>query len=582
MSTKLLLVVGIVLGILALALLAPLEPRKVFDVGRSPGELMSSGHFVLMQGGAKWLDESFSLFLVPGGEHFLVSQGTLTVSGVSVDLAAQTRYDAEYRPLAYQLAADTPAGAQIVSAQRSDRSFTMEVRAGAARQSMDGAVDENLLLLDNNVIAHYAILLAAMDSGEVGQTFSAAVPQALARIPSRWEAPTAVRFRSGDTAYEGQKIVVHLGDTSIDLVSYDGRLVGLVNRTQGTIAYDVDLLPDGLALVEAEEVSTAGDIVEKPVSFRSGDLTLAGTLTLPATQTPPLCVVLLVVGSGPVDRDGNAAGFQMDAYRQLAHALARSGIASLRYDKRGVGESAGDAATASRADLLADVRAAWDALSARSELAETPRVALGHSEGTYLVEDLAAGNPDVDGLILLCGSPQSLAGVTRWQVETLLRQQGATEEQVRVALEQEDEYLAFVKTSAGQWSDYTVDRLRTALPWLTDAAAQQLKASPLGLAWLREHYNADPAASLSRIACPVLILSAGKDAQVPPDDGEAMAEILKASGNTRVTSVLLADLNHVLRHHPEEPNLVYQRLDEPVDRRVPAALEEWVREELGG
>ncbi len=582
MSTKLLLVVGIVLGILALALLAPLEPSRVLDVGRSPGELMSSGHFVLMRGSTKWLDESFSLFLVPGGEHLLVSQGTLTVSGVSVDIAEQTRYDGEYRPLAYQLAADTPAGVQIVSAQRSDRSFTMEVRAGAARQSTDGAVDENLFLLDNNVIAHYAVLLAAMDSGEVGQTFSAAVPQALTQIPSRWDVPAAVRFRSGDTAYEGQKIVVHLGDTAIDLVSYDGRLVGLVNRTQGTIAYDVDLLPDGFALVEAEEISTAGDIVEKPVSFRSGDLTLAGTLTLPATQTPPLCVVLLVAGSGPVDRDGNAAGFRMDAYRQLAHALAGSGIASLRYDKRGVGESAGDAATASRADLLADVRAAWDALSARSELAETPRVALGHSEGTYLVEDLAAGNPDVDGLILLCGSPQSLADVTRWQVETLLRQQGATDEQVRVALEQEDEYLAFVKASSGQWSDYTVAELRTALPWLTDAAAQQLKASPLGLAWLREHYNANPRASLSRIACPVLILSAGKDVQVPPADGEAMAEVLKASGNTRVTSVLLADLNHVLRHHPEEPNLVYQHLDEPVDRRVPAALEEWVREELGG
>ncbi len=224
----------------------------------------------------------------------------------------------------------------------------------------------------------------------------------------------------------------------------------------------------------------------------------------------------------------------MDAYRQLARAFADKGIASFRYDKRGVGASGGDTSTASRSDLLADVRAAWNSLRAQPELAGVPRLALGHSEGTYLVEDLAAGNPDVAGLVLLCGSPQSLAGVTRWQVETLLRQQGASDDQVRAALEQEDQYLAFVKASSGQWADYSVGALQSALPWLTDAAAQQLKSSTLGLAWLREHYNADPVASLSRITCPVLIISAGKDAQVPPKDGEAMAEVLRTSGNADV------------------------------------------------
>jgi alpha-beta hydrolase superfamily lysophospholipase len=80
----------------------------------------------------------------------------------------------------------------------------------------------------------------------------------------------------------------------------------------------------------------------------------------------------------------------------------------------------------------------------------------------------------------------------------------------------------------------------------------------------------------------VLILSAGKDAQVPPADGAAMAQILTAAGNTKARSVLLDDLNHVLRHHPEEPNVVYQHLDEPIDSRVRTAIVEWVREDLGG
>ena len=67
--------------------------------------------------------------------------------------------------------------------------------------------------------------------------------------------------------------------------------------------------------------------------------TIHGTLSLPASA-PPYPVVLIIAGSGPTDRDGNAASIHPDSYKLLAAALARDGIASVRYDKRGVGESA--------------------------------------------------------------------------------------------------------------------------------------------------------------------------------------------------------------------------------------------------
>jgi uncharacterized protein len=581
-SAKLLLILGIILGVLALALLAPSLPTPPPSAPVASGEWVDSGHFVLERNGTRWLDESFTLFLVTDGSYMLVSQSTLTVSGTAIAIAEQTRYDAQFRPLEYQLAAEAPSGPQIVSAQRSGRAFTMEVRAGAARQAADGVWDDDLVLLDNNVIAHFAVLLKALRAGEVGQTLSAAVPQALARIPSRWEEAVPVRFTSGERTYDGRATSLHLGDTAIDLVSYDGRLVGLVNRTQGTVAYDIDLLPDGFSIERPSVQTSSSAVVEREVTFPSGDVRLVGTLMLPPAQTPPMCAVLFVAGSGPVDRNGNAPGLEMDAYRQLAQSLALDGIASLRYDKRGVGQSAGDSRVASRSDLLSDVRAAWSVMRAEPEISGLPCVALGHSEGTYLVEGLAAGNPDVGGLILLCGSQRSLADVTRWQVETFLRRQGATEEQVQAALEQEDEYIAFVKGSKGQWTDIPTADLQAALPWLGQAGAEQLRASALGLAWLREHYNADPAQDLARITCPVLILSGGKDAQVPPADGQAMADILTAAGNRAVTAVLLDDLNHVLRHHPEEPNVVYQHLDEPVDPRLPAAIGAWAKRDFGG
>ncbi len=575
MSAKLLLVLGIILGILVAGFVL-LQQRAVEPEPAAEGRLVGRGHFVLERSGVRLLEETYLLVFVPDDGVELTSQGTLSAAGIRIGIAQETHYDGEYNPIAYELTATLPTGTQVISAHRGEGVFRMDVRSGAARQAVDGALEDSLVLLDNNVIAHYAVLIEALAAGAVSQTFSAAVPQALAEVPSRWEEPVPARFRSGDRTYDGNRIAVHLGDTAIDLVTYEGRLAGLVNRRQGTVGYDVELLPDGFALEESAPESAPVGLAERVISFRSADITLAGTLTLPGSQTAPQCAVLFVAGSGPVDRDGNAPGLQMDAYRQLARSLAQEGVASLRYDKRGVGESEGDSATASRADLLDDVRAAWEALGAQPEVARLPRIALGHSEGTYLVEDLAAGNADVGGLILLCGSPQSLAGVTRWQVESLLRQQGATEDQVLAALEQEDQFIAFVKASTGQWSDITVAALREALPWVTDAAAEQLKGSALGLAWLREHYRADPALVLAGVTCPVLIVSAGKDTQVPPADGQALAQVLKTAGNNDVTSILLPDLNHVLRHHPEEPNLVYQHLDEPVDPRVPAAIADWV------
>ncbi len=574
MNSKTLLVLAIILGVVAAFLLSPTW-LAVRDREEPPsGELVRSMHFVLQRGEAVWLDESASLFLAEDGRRLLITRSTLSATSPAIGIATQSHYDARYRPVAYQLAAETSAGTQIVSGQSDGTRFAMEVRAGGARQAATARSSDGAFLLDNNVIAHYALLFEAIRAEAVPQTFSAIVPQVLAEIPARWADGGAVRFLSGDKAYDGKQITVGVGDVEIALVSYEGRLVGLVNRTQGTVAYDVDLLPNGLAL-PTEPMPATG--VERRVAFSSGDLALVGTLSLPAARAP-FAAVLIVGGSGPLDRDGNAPGLRMEAYRELALGLAQGGIASLRYDKRGVGESAGVADLASRTDLAADVRAAWTALAAQPEVANVPRFALGHSEGAYLVADLAADAGDVAGLVLLSGSPQSLAAVTRWQVETLVRAQGATEDQVAVALEQEDEYLAFVRASSGQWSDYTVEALRAALPWLSVAGAEQLKRSPLGLVWLREHYNADPRETLTRVSCPVLILSGAKDMQVPPRDGEVMAEVLGRAGNERVTSILMEDLNHVLRYHPEEPNLLYQHLDAPIDPRVVDTVRSWIDE----
>ena len=103
----------------------------------------------------------------------------------------------------------------------------------------------------------------------------------------------------------------------------------------------------------------------------------------------------------------------------------------------------------------------------------------------------------------------------------------------------------------------------------------------MALSWQREHYLADPAEVIAQVQQPVLILSGEKDAQVPSSEAGLIAELLQEAGNEDVTVTVLPDLNHLLRHHPEEPNLTYRHLDEPVDERVTSALQQWLVERFG-
>src|SRR3954451_6024116 len=97
---------------------------------------------------------------------------------------------------------------------------------------------------------------------------------------------------------------------------------------------------------------------------RDGDVPLVGTLTLPDSPGP-VPAVALAAGSAPLDRASNHRRARFDVARQLASALAEGGLASLRYDKRGVGESPGDWRRAGLYDNVDDLGAALDTLVAR-------------------------------------------------------------------------------------------------------------------------------------------------------------------------------------------------------------------------
>ncbi len=570
-----LIAVAVACAILAVGLMTP-PTAKVPSPSGAP-HLVHAGHFVIEQAGVAIAHEAYTLLYSDMQGYLLVSQATLTVQSQSIGLAQQLELNPTFGLRSYQLRVELSSGSQSVSALRGEGGVRMEVRSGSASQVIDVSLGSDMAILDNTLASHYVTLWMALDAGAIGHDFTALVPQRLLSLPAHLLSRAAAQFTSAGVRYAGELWRVSLGDLEVDLLAYGKKLVGLFIRAQAARIYDADLFPAGISLPSPENQAggVPKGVIEQGVRFQSGDVTLAGTLALPEQSgSRAVPAVVFLHGSGPVDRNEDAPGLAIDAFRELAFALAEQGVASFRYDKRGVGESGGMFATASRADLLADARAALATVRGIAAVDAARVILVGHSEGGYLAPILAAADKTIAGLVLLASPARSLDLITRWQVETMARLAKVPDAELTAALAQEDQFIGFVKGSQGEWSDYSSAALMEAMPWATEEQLRSLRA--VSLAWLRENYLDDPRATLRQVACPVLAVQGEKDLQVPPTELDLLAETLRQAGNVDVTAILLPDLNHLLRHHPEEPNLTYQHLDEPVDPRVIAAVTAWV------
>ncbi|MEJ2280265.1 MAG: alpha/beta hydrolase [Candidatus Lokiarchaeota archaeon] len=158
----------------------------------------------------------------------------------------------------------------------------------------------------------------------------------------------------------------------------------------------------------------ANKMQEQEIKFNSNGTELAGTLTFPSTSgTFP--GVLLIPGSGKVDRDENHKKMKINAFFEISHYLAQNGIASLRYDKRGVGQSGGNYYTTGFYEGVQDALAAIEYLKHQENIQPKNIFILGHSEGSIIATRLAGIGTEVAGIILLSGTAQSGEAVLKWQ-----------------------------------------------------------------------------------------------------------------------------------------------------------------------
>ena len=256
---------------------------------------------------------------------------------------------------------------------------------------------------------------------------------------------------------------------------------------------------------------------EKEVVIESGGGHIHGTLLLPADTSKPFPLVIIIAGSGPTDRDCNQAGMKSDAFKMLADSLAKSRIASYRYDKRGIGAS--NDYKMSEADLrfddfVNDALAVINHFNTDKKFSKT--IVAGHSEGA-LLGLLASKQTTVTGYISMCGAGRPIGVVLK---EQLSKQPDA----IKIEC-----YRIIDSLNVG----VTVKNVAPMLASLFRESVQ-----PYMISWMKY----DPAKEFAEFKIPSLVIEGDSDVQVSVLD----AETLK-NANPSTQYKIVAGMNHVLK-----------------------------------
>ncbi|MDF1521197.1 MAG: alpha/beta fold hydrolase [Trueperaceae bacterium] len=376
----------------------------------------------------------------------------------------------------------------------------------------------------------------------------------------------------------------------------------LVQATQPAYAQGVNAAVNEILLgfEVASAVPEAVDPAELPyaiedVAFASGEVTLAGVLSIPDGPGPHPAVAL-VSGSGAQDRDGaNPALPGYEPLRWLADHLTRAGFAVLRWDERGVGASTGDHASATSADPADDLAAAVRTLAARPDVDRERVGILGHSEGGTLVAVVGARAPEVAFGVAMAPSALPYTELVVAQVARISADSGMTPEQVAEAASQQTRVVELAL--AEDWpaleaylTEVTAAQV-AALPAATQAqipdvdayvAQQAAGAAAFQQPWMRFFLTYDPADDWSRVTVPVLGVFAALDAQVDLDANlPAFEAALAAAGNDDATVVVLPEANHLFQRAETGALDEYLRLEMAFLPELPEAIAEWLTERFG-
>ena len=390
-----------------------------------------------------------------------------------------------------------------------------------------------------------------------------------------------------EVRFDGERFALRVDAIA---ATYSGTLDGSGGRLQGEwhqgVGFDLDLVK-----VEKPSVRVRAQTPRPPFPYRAeevrlrggdADVTLAGTLTVPDADGYP--AVVLVSGSGPQDRDETVMGHQ--PFRVLADHLSRNGVAVLRYDDRGVGESTGDRKHAVTADFAADAAAAVSYLRSRGDMDAARVGVIGHSEGGIVVARLAARDRGLSCGVMLAGPAVSGADVHQAQLRLVLGAMWFLPDSTVEKVAGLNAALYRAARGHGTWEQRRAEGLaiyREELERFNVVERTLLRLQPEGTAmvnvivspWFAHFLDYDPGPELAAARVPILALYGELDLQVPADQSVPVLEAI-ARDTGRFDIRVLPRLNHLFQTAETGAPDEYARIEETMAPAALSVIAEWV------
>jgi uncharacterized protein len=494
------------------------------------------------QGVAAKTEPATELLVFVGGKQVGREQVTVSRSGVGWIIAGtgklgapadittnqfEAKYSADWQPL--ELRIDAVMGGKPIRLSTSFGLTTAvnEITQGGNTNSKTDQVSARSLILPNNFFGAYEALAARLATAKEGAELPAYIaPSAEVKITVKSITDEQAKSPSGTLDLRRFEIIIQNpgGPLPASVTIHGSRLARLEIPGAG-----LSVLRGDLATVSSRpEISrnpTDTDVTIPALGFN-----LAGTITTPPQVAGRLRhpAIILIAGSGRVDRDARVAGIPI--FTQLAGGLAEQGFLVLRYDKRGVGQSGGREESATIQDYADDVLSVVKWLRKRDDV-DDQRIALaGHSEGGVVAMIAASKeSDDIDAIVLISapGTP------------------GA-----ELILEQQRHSLDLLKVSEAERKAKTdiQERIQTAVisgvGW-EGLPPEYRKAADTP--WFRSLLQFDPAPVMKRVKQPVLIVQGDLDKQVFPHHADKLAEMARARDRDVPEEVVhLPGVNHLL------------------------------------
>jgi pimeloyl-ACP methyl ester carboxylesterase len=477
-------------------------------------------------------NEDVGVARVDGGWR-IVSTGRLAAPLDVTLRRAEIRYNADWTPVS--LSIDAAVRGQTVDVSTAFAGTTATSRfpqAGEMAEKTD-TVARDTIVLPNNIFGAYAALAVRLTAASPGAELKIYVaPQA--EVTVVLNALETHRVQTAERTFNARqyRLTIRNPGGGLDVEVWADDATRLLRVTIPAVELDVVREDLASAFARVQKFHREGD---EDVRIPSTGFSLAASVSRPRPLPPPrspkqparLPTIVLVPGSGPVDRDETVGGIPI--FGELASALADAGFLVVRYDKRGVGQSGGRPESATLSDYAEDVRAVVRWARKRKDVDEKRLFVVGHSEGAWAALLAASREKRIARVV-------SIAGPGTTGAELVLEQQRHALERMTFSDAERTEKIALQKkimsaVTTGQGWEGVPDELR------------RQAESP----WFASFLTFDPAKTMRRVRQPLLVLQAELDRQVPAHHAARLVELARArKKNAGVEIVTLEGVNHLL------------------------------------